>query len=447
MSTSRQQSVPSQPPPPVADQSSTHRAGWPDMFVKMLEGFALRLDVGSNEDLRTFILPCSLLAQHSSHEEGPTENKARTKGADVVIKVESDTDGNEIRDEKERLRAHILLPDADPVVFGLFLHFIYQNAYPNNVDAVMPSVLRQQYSYHPPASNSVPQVPHQHPSVGLSGRTESAKHPHISLGTSSTTNLPGTSTTAQHGSEASTSAFNHKAADKPTLPPLAPRPPSIPSTFPSLTPNPTPPPPSNRQFVNTIGWLSTLPTSVHAHFLGYRLGACSFINYTLNRIHSAIGTSFSLTPGLISTIWYRTQLVPEAPLRRLILDYLVMYWSHSEPHKRALYIYPDERGWEMVFDSCKDVRDYLIRGMQNGVRVGSAEAYYITKQMMADSNWEKIGVVQQDGTSASAGPRTGPGPGAGEGAAQAQYSGTAIGGSFGGKVFWTGQAEQEASPS
>lgn len=405
-------------------------------MIPRLSGLALRLDVGSNENLRTFILPRALLAQHSlylcicsfipeqsiestkkrkrsqvSDEEDLTENTAKTDGAEVVIKAESDTGGNETKDKKERLRAHIQLPDVDPAIFGLFLHYIYKDAYPRNVDAVMVSVPHQQYSRPPTASNSVPQVPRQHPSVSLPVRAEPVRHPGVSAGSPSTANISSTSTAAQHGSEASTSTFNREAAYEPTLHPLAPKHSPKPSTFPPLTPNSTPPPPStpapsNRQPVNTNPLMSTLPASIKAHFLGYRLGACAFINYTMTRIHCAIGTSIRLTPGLIYTIWSCTQSAPQVPLRRLILDYLVTYWSHPEPLVRAAYIHPDERGWDMIFDSCKDVRSYLIRGMQNGVKVSVPEAYHITKKMMVESNWEQLGRGQEGGASA------GPDPGA-----------------------------------
>jgi hypothetical protein len=141
-----------------------------------------------------------------------------------------------------------------------------------------------------------------------------------------------------------------------------------------------------------------IPPSIHAYLLAQRLRSISFMNHTLSRIYSGIGTYFPLSPSLINFVWVQTTAVSStipstepgstiwalSPIRRLLLDVLIMHW----PTQHTNIIARDApAAWNMLFDAHRDLRQEFILGLQDGKKVAPVLAYFAGQ----------TGVVKQEG--------------------------------------------------
>jgi hypothetical protein len=243
----------------------------------------------------------------SPTEEAPvlkTESSDSERDSDdeVTAKVDRQPDVVQTPGVAKKQEIAIRLPDVDPAIFGLFLKFIYKDAYPESADAKATSVSA--------------------PKAAVLPANPSARH-------------------FAHTTD-------HITGRKTDMPSLLPTPPSTPiratpMAMPSLLPMPPPtpiratpmaPPPAPI----TQAHLDTIPPSIHAWLLAQRLGALSFMNHCTTRIYHAIGTHFALTPSLMNHVWSETSVTQSpatvlhpSPLRKLLMGVLVTYWSHPNP--------------------------------------------------------------------------------------------------------------------
>jgi hypothetical protein len=133
------------------------------------------------------------------------------------------------------------------------------------------------------------------------------------------------------------------------------------------------------------------------------------MNHAIDRIYSGIGINFALTPSLMDHVWKETSLshsptslptsssphttpsTPRAPspLRKLLLDVLVVFWSDPRSPNpnavilRSLSVSPNfsrplKDAWDQLFNEHADLRNEFIHGLQGGVRLMPVNAYFAT---------------------------------------------------------------------
>jgi hypothetical protein len=360
-------------------------------LASRIQGKTVTVIVGQHSSSRTYTLPVALLCVHSlcfrntiarlnakDIEKQSTSKKRRLSPSEddeasdakceveVKEKTEKTTEVESTREEGKIIR----LPDVDPVIFGLFLKFIYRDSYPPNVDA----------------------------------RTLTTHPHHRSLAAVPKPAIPGPTTTAVPRQPSPYASPNNINGNPQTTPP--------PTHMPILMP--PPPPPQNLVPVDFI------PPSVHAWLLAQRLGALSFMNHAISRIFSGIGVYFALTPSLMDHVWKETSPVPStttttttttttvltpSPLLKLFLDVLVTYWSHSpSPNPNAVILRslsvslnfsaPLKEAWDRLFNEHTDLRNDFIYGLQGGVnKLMPVNAYFATSAPSTQSGMVKGGVA------------------------------------------------------
>jgi hypothetical protein len=246
---------------------------------------------------------------------------------------------------------------VDPNIFGLFLKFIYTGGYNPNVDARpvtgAPMTRRPAAAYpspYPAGPRSAPILgPHPAPTTAAPGpqpASTTAGPPHKTFANFVNNN-------------------NNHISPETALAVLAPSPP-----VPDLP----------------------IPPSIHAYLLAQRLQSVAFMNHTLARIYNAIGVHFTLSPSLIDFVWVNTsttkttkieneneadQPTPapiRAPLRKLLLDILVMHWPTQHTHIIARN---NDDAWNAVFDAHQDLRREFILGLQGGAKVMPVQKYFV----------------------------------------------------------------------
>jgi hypothetical protein len=358
-----------------------------------IQGKSVSVVVGQNSLHCTYALPVALLCVHSLYfcnkiaalnamygEKWATSKKRKippsNDGEEAEAKDEVEVE--EGRKDGERV---IRLPDVDPAIFGLFLKFIYKDSYPSNVDA----------------------------------RAITAQNHHRSLTVVPKPTISGSTTTAASRQPASNpppaSSNQHIQATPP------------PSYIPTLMPPPLPP-----QGMNHI---ECMPPSLHAWLLAQRLGALSFMNYAISRIYAGIGVYFALTPALMDQVWRETSpsssplpspsppsstfsspstpststVLTPSPLRKLLLDVLVSYWSHTHSPNpnavilRSLSVSPNfstslKEAWDRLFNEYTDLRNDFIYGLQGGVnKLMPVNAYFVTSAPITQSGMVSGGVA------------------------------------------------------
>ncbi|RAR07915.1 hypothetical protein DDE82_002577 [Stemphylium lycopersici] len=398
----------------------------PDEFISMIQGASIPFIVGAGTSSRIFTLPVGLLSHHSiflqnqfvylsgirvSHNMSKKRKLSETQDEDdggsiksqprgelkMGTKAEMETGRKATEEDVKNPEMIIRLPDVDPVIFGFFLNFIYKDAYPDNVDAI--AALG---AVHPPSGNPTysftPIAPPRFPAVKNSG---AGKNPNgLRMHSGPAKSKPqGTSTGTAHQSPLhNTSVSNGTAASKLSrISPYGPHQPTGPQPNPPSTVIPAP---HSNQSISIPP--SSIPPSIHAYLLAHRLNACAFMNYTTTRLYMAIGLDFSLTPLLIAYIWRQTQsFLPGCSLRRLILDFLISFWSHPDPaiHHRVI-----QRGvdWDALFDEHKGLRNEFIKGLQGGVRVLPVKRYHVTlvsgrKEGVRDGGAKEGETITQEG--------------------------------------------------
>jgi hypothetical protein len=174
-----------------------------------------------------------------------------------------------------------------------------------------------------------------------------------------------------------------------------------------------------------------IPPSVHAWLLGQRLGALPFMNHAISRIYAGIGVYFALTPSLMDYVWKETSPSPKitssssnspsgstpsataktvltpSPLRKLLLDILITHWSRHHPSNpnavvvRSLSVSPNfsaplKVAWDRLFDEHTDLRNEFIYGLQGGVQLMPANAYFATPLPTGQSGMVKGGVANSE---------------------------------------------------
>lgn len=357
--------------------------------------------VGQHSLYCTYTLPVALLCVHSFYlgkgiagltiaskkrKLSPSREGEEVE-AEVVVeakdknKDEKPTEEKSVKEDKVNEERVIRLTGVDPAIFGLFLKFIYKDSYPPNVDARTPTT-----HYHQRSLTAVPK---------------------------STTPCPETAAALRQPSS-NISPANSNGHIQAT-PPLSHMP-----TF-------MPPPPSP-QDMNQIEFI---PPSVHAWLLGQRLGALPFMNHAISRIYAGIGVYFALTPSLMDYVWKETSPSPTitssssnsssgstpsataknvlapSPLRKLLLDVLVTHWSRHHPSNpnavvvRSLSVSPNfsaplKVAWDRVFDEHTDLRNEFIYGLQGGVQLMPANAYFATPLPTGQSGMVKGGVANSE---------------------------------------------------
>jgi hypothetical protein len=349
----------------------------------------------------TYTLPVALLCVHSFYLgkeiAGLTTASKKRKlsplreGEEVEAKVvveakdknkdEKHTGEKSIKEDKVNEERVIRLTDVDPAIFGLFLKFIYKDSYPPNVDARTPT-----NHYHHRSLTPVPK-----PTTSGTGTATALRQPSSNI--------------------SSTNSNGHIQA----TPPL--------SHMPILMPQPPSP-----QDMNQIEFI---PPSVHAWLLGQRLGALPFMNHAVSRIYAGIGVYFALTPSLMDYVWKETSPSPTitssssdssfrsapsataktvltpSPLRKLLLDVLVTHWSRHHPSNpnavvvRSLSVSPNfsaplKVAWDRLFDEHTDLRNEFIYGLQGGVQLMPANAYFATPLPTGQSGMVKGGAATSE---------------------------------------------------
>ncbi|KAF1365395.1 hypothetical protein EJ07DRAFT_171308 [Lizonia empirigonia] len=342
------------PPRPKVDQKQSQ----PDMFLELIDGQVITVVVGSGTHALTYHLPIKLLCSQSHffrsgilHYETVQawldSNKKRK------LSVEDEQEVTEIKKEDDesdvqRIKMHesnaqemtMRLADVDPVIFGLFLRFIYTGFYPATVDA-LPEAIR-------------------------SGPYTTKSTQHILTKTPARGAVP----------PPANNSLSQPPPAAQTLPPTT-SPPETHSPSTSSKPRPIPP-------------------SVHAYLLSIRLGAPGFMNQALNHIYYGMGKSFALTPSLIDYIWTHTsptdRLLGPSPLRRLILDVLIVHWASSTTQIIAKH--PALASvWNDVLDTHRELRHAFTMGLQGSKRVLVVEAYFVSTAL--------LGVPVEDGREVS----------------------------------------------
>lgn len=312
-----------------------------------IDGQVVIVVVGSDTNALIYHLPIKLLCSQSHffrsgilHYETVQarldSNKKRKFSVDdeqEVTEIKKEDDEGDI----ERTQMHeskaqemtMRLADVDPVTFGLFLRFIYTGFYPATVDA-LPEAIR-------------------------SGPCTAKSTQHL---------LPRTPARVAVPPPDSNSLKQPPPAAK--IPPPTTSPPETHSPSTPSKPRPIPP-------------------SIHAYLLSIRLGAPSFMNQALNHIYYGIGKFFALTPSLIDYIWSHTsptdKFLGPSPLRRLILDVLIVHWASSTTHiitKHPALAFL----WNDVLDKHRELRHVLTVGLQGSKRVLGVQAYFVSPAVL-----------------------------------------------------------------
>ncbi|KAL1799925.1 hypothetical protein ACET3X_000267 [Alternaria dauci] len=378
-----------QPPAPLPaghGTTSPPPTSHSDMFLDMIQGKSVTVVVGQHSLYCTYTLPVSLLCVHSLYLRHKIANLSTTskkrklclsdegEEAEVKLVVEAkDKDKDEEPTEKEGAKEDmgneesvIRLPEVDPVIFGLFLKFIYKDSYPANVDAWAPTI-----------------------------------HPHYRPLTAVPKSItPGSNTTATPRQPSSNIPRTSSNGHIQTTP--------LPSHMPTLMPPPPPP-----QVMNQTEFI---PPSIHAWLLAQRLGAISFMNHAISHIYTGIGVYFALTPSLMDYVWKETSPSPTtssttvltpSPLRKLLLDVLVMNWSRYHPSNpnaiiaRSLSVPPNfsvplKVAWDRLFDEHTELRSEFIHGLQGGVQLMPVNAYFATPKPTGQSGMAQGGVAASE---------------------------------------------------
>ena len=219
----------------------------------------------------------------------------------------------------------IRLPDVDPMIFELFMKFVYMGFYPFEADAPQPVAY---------IGSSTPQ--------------------RISRYTSVQATIPALKGTT-------------------SMPPV-----SASSMAPPSSPSPK---------ISTMGPLGfnaipyqSIPQSIHAWLLGSRISAFRFMNHAMVHIHSGMGEYFSLTPNLVHFVWQRTP--QKSALRKLITDFLLVYWTESVPGRQCIDRRPAlNQQWMNVFDAYPDLKSLFVLGLGGRRQMQPCEAYLVYPQM------------------------------------------------------------------
>jgi hypothetical protein len=236
-----------------------------------------------------------------------SSDSERDSEEESAAKVDRQPDATQAPEVAKKQEMAIRLPEVDPAIFGLFLKFIYKDSYPENTDAKASS------SSAPKAANLPPNPSARqfaHTTDHITGRTTG--RPHAPQGGHMPSLFPTPTPTPIRA--------------MPSIPQMPPTPPSTPIRATPMAPPPAP---------ITQAHLDTIPPSILAWLLAQRLGALSFMNHCITRIYHAIGTHFALTPSLMNHVWSETSVtktvLQPSPLRKLLMDVLVTYWSHPNP--------------------------------------------------------------------------------------------------------------------
>jgi hypothetical protein len=300
-----------------------------------LEGPVVTVIVGSGPSKPSYNLPVALLSFHShffrkeilrlesaqARIGGNKKRKVSREDSDTVVEVKKEDGESEIEDvEGHKIDVGemvIKLPDVEPMVFGLFLKYMYTGFYPATVDA---------------QSGGTYRLPHASTPVH-----------HISPYTPAKAAMPPPAN------------INHLPNGR--IPP---------STYPTPKDS-TPQQPSTH---------TPIPPSIHAHLLSLRLAAPDFTNHTTSHIFHGIGKHFALTPNLVHYIWSHTNTFPASSLQKLILDVLVVHWPSTSSRivaKQPVW----RREWDEVFDEFRELRCAVMVGLQGGVVVQGVQAYFV----------------------------------------------------------------------
>lgn len=337
-----------------------------------IEGTAIRVVVGEHQSCRSFILPVSLLCHYSNYfhqqvsqlrsaafsststnkkrkiaetdrQDNSTESTTKPKETKTTIKIESDTDEEEEKEKVKKPEWGIRLPEVDPAIFCLFLHYIYKDAYPASTDINTAQGMGQQYAPVPPISSIVSMAHHPKPTQPSFANNEGqrASTPIEISSSSSALSMPPTAHSSS-SPKPKTSSMKPIPAPKPTVRGM------LPIAAPTFIPQPLHHYP--------------IPPSIQAHHLSQTLGSPSFTHYTLTRIRMSLGRHFPLTPSLTKHIW--THFPAHSPLCVLILRFLIANWSHPDPRRYNECILRDGAGWDRLFEEERGLRNEFIGGMQ-----------------------------------------------------------------------------------
>ncbi|KAF1841983.1 uncharacterized protein K460DRAFT_409422 [Cucurbitaria berberidis CBS 394.84] len=353
------------PPPPSKVPASPPNANKPthsDMFLEMIQGPAITVIVGPDPTARQYTLPKAIIGVHSlyfrneiarlnSLHASTNANKKRKRSSNIeettLKEEEGEGETSKAMDETSEKRDLVIrLPDVDAVIFGLFLKYIYQGSYPASVDSVSSTMHRVS-----PLTPTTTITPSRHPPYSSVPQTQ--------------THTPPARTPNQSHIPVSQSLSPHRTAQS----------------------NPIPP-------------------SIRAWLLAQRLGAMGFMNHAMSRIFGGIGCHFALTPSLLHYVWAETSppslanaptsttaapstsissapdmlrapnaVLTPSPLRKLLLDVLVLQWP-----SQATHIIAKSPGlnatWNALFDAHLDLRREFIFGLQGGGNLMPVQGYF-----------------------------------------------------------------------
>lgn len=309
----------------------------------------MSVSVGSGRNVAKYKLPVALFCYHSHFFRQEIlrydaagarlgSNKKRKLTPEVetmAIQIKSEDSESQTetvssnvswRDEDE---AVVKLPEVDPFIFGLFLKYVYTGYYPAAVDA------------RPETARSIP---------------------HTTMSTQRDTPY-----TPARASMPPPASINSRQAPPDGQLPYLPVPASSTSTI------------SLQESSHHI----PIPPSVHAYLLSVQLGAPGFLNQALNHIYYGIGKHFVLGPSLVHYIWSNTLPHPfcsSSPLRKLILDVLIVHWSSTSTHILAKQPVL-HRLWNEVLDMHRDLRHEFTMGLQGVRKVLQIQAYFVNSCM------------------------------------------------------------------
>lgn len=145
-------------------------------------------------------------------------------------------------------------------------------------------------------------------------------------------------------------------------------------------PTPSPEMPTPNSAAAKLKYYQFVPPSVQAWLLGWSLGALRFMNHAMVHIHSGIGHCYQISPNLVHYIW---QHAPQGcMLRKLILDFLVVYWGDSDPNLHRIDRHPAlGQHWMAVMDLHQDLKTSLMLGFGSKKDVAPVQAYFVHPQL------------------------------------------------------------------
>ncbi|EUC47142.1 hypothetical protein COCMIDRAFT_90993 [Bipolaris oryzae ATCC 44560] len=377
-----EQAPPAQLPPTAAQPPLPQAVGakQPDMFVKMIEGNVIRVVVGEHQNRRSFILPVALLCHYSNYfhqqvsqlrltvlsststnkkrklsettrQGNSAESTAEPEETKTAIKIELDNDEEEVEEKVKKPDWVIRLPEVDPTIFCLFLHYIYKDAYPASADLNTAQGMGQQYAPAPAPLNVVSMAHHPKPSQPsiATNKHQTACTPNEVSSSSSALSIPPTA--------------HPKSTTKHIYPGLKPAPaPTARGTLPIDAPTSLP-------LTLQPAYHYPVPPSFYAYHLSQTLSSPSFTHYTLGRIRWSLGRHFPLTPSIAKYVW--SQFPARSDLRVYVLQFLIAHWAHPHPRLYGQSILRDGPGWDRLFDEERELRSEFISGMQGrGVEGG-----------------------------------------------------------------------------